>query len=266
MFDCPDLPARDDVAMSDQTDRTFRGARFHGADFTGATFRECEMNQVKILGCVIVDLHVSGFAGEIENVVVNDVDVTAFVEAELDRRHPERVQLRAVQTADDYRTMWNTIERLWSDTIARAERLPESVSQDRVNDEWSLVETLRHLIFATNVWIGRMILGQPMPYHRLSLPPSDYPPADAAAIGLDLPARPSMAEVMEVRADHMALVRRILANATDLDLEQMRTAEPAPGWGEESLSVGRCLRVVLNEECEHHRYVVRDLGLLGAQM
>ena len=138
--------------MTNEIDHTFRGARFIGDDFTGATFRECDLRQVKIIGSMIADLHVSGFAGEIENVVVNDVDVTAFVVAELDRRQPERVQLRAVRTADDYREMWSAIERLWSDTIARAQLLPESARQERVDDEWSVVETVRHLIFATDVW------------------------------------------------------------------------------------------------------------------
>jgi hypothetical protein len=48
-----------------------------------------------------------------------------------------------MQTADDYRTMWDTIEHLWSDTVARARRLPEDARQERVDDEWSFVETLR---------------------------------------------------------------------------------------------------------------------------
>ena len=63
----------------------YRGASFTGADFTGATFRNCDLRQVKITGSWLVDIRMSGLVG---NVVVNDVDVTAFVEAELDRRHP----------------------------------------------------------------------------------------------------------------------------------------------------------------------------------
>ena len=252
--------------MTDELDSTFRGTRFTNADFTGATFLQCDMQQVRIVGSMITDLHVSGFAGEIENVVINDVDVTAFVEAELDRRHPERVQLRKVRSADDYRAMWREIERLWSDTLARADRLPEAARHERVAGEWSLVETLRHLVMATDIWAGRMILGQPMPYHRLGLPPTDYSPTEAAGLGVDIAARPSFAEVMDVRADRIALVRDMLADVTDTELEAMRTAEPAPGWGEQSRTVGRCLRVILNEECEHRRYVLRDLTLLEAEI
>jgi hypothetical protein len=31
--------------------------------------------------------------------------------------------------------MWDRIERLWSDTVARAERLPEVARHGRVDDE-----------------------------------------------------------------------------------------------------------------------------------
>ena len=158
--------------------------------------------------------------------------------------------------------MWDTIEGLWSDTLADAQRLPESAREATSDGEWSLVETLRHLVFATDVWVGRMVLGQAMPYHRLGLPPTDYPAADAAGLGLVIAARPSFSEEMDIRADRMALMRSILAGVTDTEPEATRTGEPAPGWGEESLSMRGCLRVVFNEECEYRRYAVRDLAIL----
>ena len=205
-------------------------------------------------------------SGLVGNFVVNDVDVTAFVEGELDRRHPERVQLRAVRTADDYRAMWLTIERLWSGTVARAGRLPEPALRQRVDDEWSFIETLRHLVFATDAWAGRAILEEPMRYHRLGLPAAGYPAADAAALGIDLDARPSLAEVKEVRADRMGLVRGIIDGLTDARLEQVCQQPPSPVHPGETRSVGRCLRVIMTEECEHRRYAVRDLAALEADL
>jgi hypothetical protein len=238
---------------------TFRGASFTGVDLTGAKFRDCDMRQVKIVDSWLENVNVSGLLG---NVVVNDVDVTVFVEAELDRRHPERVQLRQVRTADNFRTMWGTIERLWSDTVARAERLPEPARHERVDDEWSFVETLRHLVFATDAWAARAILDQPKPYHRLGVPHSSHSPADAAALGIDLDARPSFAEAMAVRADRMALVRGIVDKLADPELERLCLRAPAPGYPDEPRSVDRCLRVVMREECEHRRYAERDLAVL----
>jgi hypothetical protein len=240
----------------------FRGVTFRRADLTGATFRDCDLTRARIVSSVVTDLRVDGFGGASGRVVVDDVDVTAFVAAELDRRHPERVQLRAVRTADEHRAMWDTVERLWSETLARAERLPEATRFERVEDEWSFVETLRHLVFAVDVWVGRMVLGEPTPYSRIGLPPTDYPSAGTPELGIDLDAQPSYAEVVAVHADRRAQVRGVLEALTDTELDQVRTAVPAPAWGEESHSVGICLRVVLNEHCAHHRYAVRDLAVL----
>jgi hypothetical protein len=248
-------------SAGDHTD-AFHGASFTAADFTGATFRDCDLSQVTIAASWLVDVSISG---HVNNLVVNDVDVTSFVNAELDRRHPERVQLRELRTAQDYRAMWDTLERLWSETAARAERLSEPVRHERVSDEWSFVETMRHLVYATDAWASRTILDEPMPYHRYGLPQTAYSPADAAALGMDLDARPSYSEVMTVRADRMARVRGIVDGLTDSELERICTRAPAPGYPDETRTVGACLYVVMKEESEHHRYAVRDLAVLEAR-
>ncbi len=249
------------MVAADEGTGTFRGASFTGADFTGANFRDCDLRQVKITDSWLVDVSLSGLVG---NLVVNDVDVTAFVEGELDKRHPERVQLRQKRTAGDYRAMWDTIERLWAETVARAGRLPEPLLHRQVDGEWSFVETLRHLVFATDKWAGYMVLDKPRPYHPLGLPQPGFTPEDAAALGVDLGARPPLAEVLEVRGTRMAMVRGILGGLTDDDLERICPRLPAPGYPEEARSVGLCLGVVMKEECEHRRYAVRDLAALEA--
>jgi hypothetical protein len=37
---------------------------------------------------------------------------------------------------------------------------------------------------------------------------------------------------------------------------------PAPGYPDEAYPVGRCLSVIMGEECEHRCYAVRDLAVL----
>jgi hypothetical protein len=245
----------------EHTDR-FRGASFTEVDLSGSRLRDCDLRGVKIVDSWLTDVNVSGLVGSF---VVNEVDVTAYVEGELDRRHPERVQLREMKSADDYRAMWATVERLWSETVARAEPLPEPARFERVDDEWSFAETLRHLVFATDAWAGRCVLDDPAPYHRLGITHSSHPRADAAALGIDLDARPSYAEVMEVRASRQALMRGIVGGLTDTELDRICPNPPAPGYPDETRTVGRCLRVVLREECEHRRYALRDLAVLEAR-
>jgi hypothetical protein len=160
--------------------------------------------------------------------------------------------------------MWDTIERLWAQTVARAGRLPETALHQRVDGEWSFIETLRHLVFATDRWAGYMILDKPMPYHWLGLPQPGFTAADAAALGIDLDARPPLAEVLEARGTRMRMVRGIVDGLTDDDLGRVCPRLPAPGYPEEARSVGLCLGVVMTEECEHRRYAVRDLAALEA--
>jgi hypothetical protein len=153
--------------------RAFRGASFHNADLSGATFRDCDMSGVRIVSSRVDGLVISGLNGRAGRVVVDDVDVSAYVAAELDRRHPERVRLREARTAKDLRAVWADLERLWEDTLARAGWLPEAALQERVDGEWSFVETLRHLVFAVDSWVGGWLRGEAAPFSPLALPPTD---------------------------------------------------------------------------------------------
>ena len=133
----------------------FRGGRFEVADLRGAQFTDCDLTGVTIRDGWLVNVSISGF---LSNVTINGVDVTDFVSAELDRRHPERVQFREGQNADDVRAMWDTIERLWTGAVERAGRLPRGAVDEQVDEEWSFAQTLRHLVFITDAWASRTVL------------------------------------------------------------------------------------------------------------
>ncbi len=239
----------------------FRGARFDAADLRGARFTDCDLTSVTIRDGWLVNVNISGY---LSNVTVNGVDVTGFVDAELDRRHPERVQFREGQTADDVRAIWDTIERLWAQATERAGRLPTAAMDQHVNEEWSFAQTLRHLVFITDAWASRTVLDEDMPYHPLGLPQSCYTAAAAAALGIDLTAQPGYAEILAARAGRMAVMRRIVAGLTDDSLGRLCQRSPAPGYPDEERTVIDCLAVVLDEEIEHHRFAVRDLAVLEA--
>ena len=240
----------------------FRGARFDVADLRGARFTDCDLTGVTIRDGWLVNVNISGY---LSNVTVNGVDVTDFVSAELDRRHPERVQFRESQTADDVRATWNTIERLWAQATERAGRLPAAALDQQVNEEWSFAQTLRHLVFIADAWASRTVHDEERPYHPLGLPQSWYPAADAAALGIDLTAQPSYDEVLAARGDRMAVMRRIVAGLTDANLGRLCQRSPAPGYPDEERTVIDCIAVVLDEEIEHHRFATRDLAILEAK-
>jgi uncharacterized damage-inducible protein DinB len=242
--------------------RALQGARLVAADLRSARFTDCDLTGVRIRDGWLVDVSISG---HVDNLTVNGVDVAGFVRSELDRRHPERVQFREGRTADDARAMWDTIERLWRDAVERSARLPAEARAEQVDEEWSFEQTLRHLVFITDAWASRTVLDEPMPYHPIGLPQSWYPAADAAALGIDLDARPDFAEILAVRADRMAVMRRIVDGLTEEDLERRCHRAPAPGYPDEARSVLECIGVVMDEEIEHYRFAVRDLAVLEAR-
>lgn len=240
----------------------FRGARFEVADLRGARFTDCDLSGVTIRDGWLVNVGVSGY---LSNVTINDVDVTDYVSAELDRRHPERVQLRAIQTADDFRAMWDTIERLWAQATERAGQMRLGAVTEQVNEEWSFAQTLRHLVFITDAWASRTVLDEEMPYHPAGLPQSWYPAEEAARLGIDLTGKPDYDDILAARADRMAVIRQIVDGLTDDGLGRPCRRAPAPGYPDEELAVANCLAVVMEEEIEHYRFATRDLAVLESR-
>jgi len=62
--------------------------------------------------------------------------------------------------ADRYRVAWAELEGPWPQTIERASQLPPEMLHERVKGEWSFIETLRHLLFVTDAWVSRAVLGE----------------------------------------------------------------------------------------------------------
>jgi DinB superfamily/Pentapeptide repeats (8 copies) len=231
-------------------------ARMRAVDFTGAQIHGGLFNQSRLRGVELVDVDIYG---ELQNVVVNGVDIAPLVDAELNRRMPERAKMRPDES-DGFREAWVFLERLWEGTVERARTLPEAALHRSVDDEWSFIQTLRHLNFASAAWVGRMILGNPSPWHRLDLPWDEAPGWDG--IPWDREARPSLDEVLTVRRERQAMVRRVMESLTDEQLASEVT-RTEPGWPRvDNFPVKECLRIVLNEEWEHRLYAERDLNIL----
>lgn len=242
----------------DRVDLT--GASFHAVDLTNARFRTVDMTGVVVRGAALLDVDISG---EVQNVRINGVDVVPLVEAELNRRYPDRRKMRPTD-ADGFREAWEILERQWERTVERARGMPPQSLHERVEGEWSFIETLRHLVFATDAWVKRVILREPSPWDPLDLPHDEM--TDGLGVPRDRAARPSLEEVLTLRADRMATVRRVIADLTAERLAAMTEPVLEPGYPEpESFPVRECLLTVLNEEWEHRLYAERDLDVLASQ-
>ena len=107
------------------------GASLREVDLSGATIRDSDVTGLRIVASVVDDVHLNGHEG-VGRVVVDDVDVTAYVTAELDRRHPERVLVREMRSADDVRAAWAVVDPMWDDAVAHAASVPEPLLHERV--------------------------------------------------------------------------------------------------------------------------------------
>jgi hypothetical protein len=245
-------------ARFDHTDLS--GARFDFADLSGASFRDADFHRVVMRGVELVDVDIDG---EIKNLTINGVDVGPLVEAELDRRYPDRAKMRPADPAG-FREAWDIVERLWGGTVERARGLPPELLNESVDGEWSFIETLRHLVFATDSWIRRAILGDPTPWDALGLPWDGMP--DTPGVPRDRTARPSLDTVLELRRDRMATVREVIDGLTAESLAGHTEPVEGPGWPlPQSYPVRRCLLIILNEEWEHRLFAERDLAILESR-
>jgi hypothetical protein len=150
----------DDLRRAQFVGVDLRDARFVGADLSGVVMRGVEVQRVELD---------SPWLLERENVLlVNGVDVLPFVEAELNRRFPGRAERRAADPGG-LRAAWAMVESTWAATLARVAGMPAGTVDVSVGGEWSFAQTLRHLVFATDMWLGRAILESGQPFHPIGV-------------------------------------------------------------------------------------------------
>ena len=238
----------DDLAGAEFVDADLRGARFIRSDLAGVVMREAQVQGADIDAPWLFD-------GE-SALLVNGVDVIPFVEAELNRRFPGRADRRAVDP-DGLRAAWAALERTWATTLQRVDAMPAGTVDVSVDGEWSFAQTLRHLVLATDAWLGRGVLELEQPFHPLGLGGAGI--EDGVDMSIFTTVTPSYGEVLEARAGRVAMVRDFLATVTSDELAATRKNPWAPQYPETTRS---CLHVVLEEEWEHHRYAVRDLDTI----
>ena len=235
-------------------------AEFRGVNLTGARFAESVLNDVVMRGVDIAgaDIDAPWIFEEGSALRINGVDVVPFVDAELNRRFPGRAQRRA-ENPDGMRAAWAALERAWAAAIERAAAMPDGTVDVSVDGEWSFAQTQRHLVLATDMWLGRGVWELEQPFHPAGM--MDEGSASQFDLSVFRTDTPSYAEVLEARAGRVAMMRAFLAAVTPEELDAARKNPHAP---ERAETVRSCLHVILEEEWEHLRFALRDLDAIEA--
>ncbi|MBQ1024926.1 DinB family protein [Micromonospora sp. C95] len=230
-------------------DRDLQGARFDRSTLAGAVMRGVDVRGLDIDAPWLAD----------GPLLVNGIDVVPFVESELNRRFPGR-ELKQAGDPEGLRAAWAALERAWAAAVERANAMPAGVLDASVDGEWSFTQTLRHLAFAADAWLGKAVLRLPQPFHPLGQPHVEYT-TDGFDTSIFATEQPTLAEVLDLRAGRQAMVREFLATVTPELLAEPRRN---PWSAETEVSVLHCLHVIFDEEWEHLRYALRDLATVGA--
>lgn len=249
--------ADDDLRQAEFVAADLTGARFRFAELEGAAFEQSYLPRAVMRG---VDLTGADIDGMIRGLKVNGVEVLPLIEAELNRQSPGREHARS-QVLAEQRESFEAALRTWSVTLDRVATMPAGTAEQQVDGEWSVAQTLRHLVFAVDGWVRHGIQGLDGAFSPIGLPFSEYDD-EAAALGVDVTATPSYEEVQAAFADRVAQVRAQYESLTQEEFEA--PARRLPPWEPEtrSLPVRRCLGVIVNEAWEHHRFAARDLDEL----
>ena len=208
----------DDLQGAEFVDANLRGARLRRADLSGVGMRAVDVRGADIDAPWLFD-------GE-SFLRVNGVDVIPLVEAELNRRFPGRADRRATDP-DGLRAAWAALERMWAAALVRVAAMPAGTADVSVGSEWSFAQTLRHLVMATDTWLCRAILDIEQPFHPIGQPNVEYE-TDGNDMSVFATDTPSYADVLEVRAGRVAMVRDFLATVTSDDLAATRKNPWAP--------------------------------------
>jgi uncharacterized protein YjbI with pentapeptide repeats len=241
--------------------------RFENEDLSGATFdfvnlAGVRMRDVNLAGA---KLHASWHnvtitGGPIDGMTVNGIEIAPLIAAEVDRRYPERAKMSPADPAG-FAEALAIVESQWQETLARGRKLGDDAAQERVDDEWSFVETVRHMLFVIDTWVSRVVLGAD-DYHRLALPPT-FIRGDLSPLGIEAGATPTLEEVMAAFEARLDTLRGVVERLTPEELT--RDCSPkGPGFPPEGMpaTVIGALHTVFNEAWWHNRFANRDFDTI----
>lgn len=210
------------------------GARFHNTDMSNITISDTTMRGATI-------------EADIAGVTINGFRIDELIEAELERRHPERKLLKPMDP-EGYEKAIELIAEMRDKTIAAAEALGNLTARRPDDGQWSVLENLRHLVFAEDMWVRRNAFGEDhSAYHPLGQPPS-FAEEPLKNRGVEFRSDAELKEVITVLNERFEDVRKRFQSLTQEVLD-------SPANSRFEGTVAQALRVYLEHEWQHHHEI-----------
>ncbi|MEX0875145.1 MAG: DinB family protein [Actinomycetota bacterium] len=159
---------------------------------------------------------------------------------------PQRVPADVDAARSSVTALTDTLEA----TVSRASSFTEDELNRSIDDEWSTVESLRHIVFVIDLWLGRVIQGEEDPFHPIGLPPH-FAPRVLPGSSIDPEASPTFDEACGVLRGRLGMLASFVAELSDDEL--------ARSIGTHAETVAGGLGVVFDELTYHDVFINRDL-------
>ena len=152
----------------DMAGTEFRDVNLQDAVFDDVNLRGVSIRNANLDGLTVDDAYIGGLT-------IYGVPIGPLIEAERDRRDPERVTLRAADVFDpaEIARILARLDAVRAEFVALMRATPaEQRTAHPGVDRWSATEHVRHLVFAEDMYLNRGLLRNDAPWRGLGhLPP-----------------------------------------------------------------------------------------------
>jgi len=176
--------------------------------------------------------------------------VDQLIEAEMDRRDPERLRLRMMDPFDPacVRAVFNRLDQVRADFASFLRATDQQLIRRRpAPSEWSAIENLRHLIFAEDLYTHRWLLQDAEPWCPYGLLPA-FIQDDPHYQGVGNQPDANLETFLAAWAGIYAQTRQFIASVTREELHR-DTSQLDFGQG----TVSNVLQVMAQHDLDHIR-------------
>jgi hypothetical protein len=240
--------------------RDLSGAVFHGVNLRGARFDDVNLEKATIRNANLGGLNIDdAFVG---GLTIFGVRVDELLAAEFDRRDPERVRLRMADPHDlaEVRRVMARLDEVRSafrDEVRACD--PQLPSKRPAPDEWSVIEVVRHMLYAEDWYLKRWIAANDAPLHKAGLlSPFTQPVGEFACVGSEPPQ--DIEAALAAWAEVNARTRAFVAKLTPEDVRHSSHYPEARGH-----TAGQVLQQLARHDLDHIRQAQKVLSALNGE-